>query len=229
MEPGDEITLTIVRPGEEESLQVTVTLGENPDVETQAYLGVYFMALPGLEDFPEGAQPFFRFRGEGFPEGMQPFFQFGMPHFEGEVPGEIMPFMHDFPAFPEGVEEPILVSSVTPDSPAEEAGVERGDLIIALDGEPVGNPESFVDRIRELEPGDEISLTILRTGEEEAIEIEVVLGENPDEDGQPYLGVTISGFMRFEGDPDSMEGPFHFEFNFPWDDMHLDPVPGDGA
>lgn len=234
-EPGDEITLTIVRAGEEESIQVIITLGENPDLQNQAYLGIYFMPLPGLEDFPEGAQPFFQFRGEGLPEGMQPFFHFESPDFEGqeiplpEIPDEIMPFMHDFPALPEGVEEAILVSSVTPDSPAEDVGIERGDLIISLDGEPVGDPGSFADRIQELEPGDEISLTILRSGEEQAIEIEAVLGENPDVEGQAYLGVTISGFMRFDGDPGSMQGPFHFEFDFPKGDEELDPVPGDEA
>lgn len=146
-----------------------------------------------------------------------------------QVPGEIMPFMHEFPVLPEGVEEAILVSSVTPDSPAEDAGIEPGDLITALDDEPVGDPESFAEQIRDLEPGDEISLTVLRSGEDEAIEIEVVLDENPDVDGQAYLGVTISGFMHFEGDPDSMEGPFHFEFDFPFGDQELDPVPGDEA
>jgi S1-C subfamily serine protease len=234
-EPGDEITLTIMRPGEEDSLQVTIILGKNPDVQSQAYLGVNFMPIPGLEDFPEGAQPFFRFRGERLPEGIQPHFHFGLPEFEGEgmpfhgLPEDFMPFMHDFPVLPEGIEGAVLIGSVTVDSPAEEAGLEQGDLITALNGEPVGEPESFADSIREYQPGDEITLTVYRSGEDEALQFEITLGENPDDEGQAYLGVSVSGFMRFEGDAPPMDGPFHFEFDFPRGDEGPDAVPGDEA
>jgi len=234
-EPGDELTLTIMRPGEEDSLQVTIILGKNPDVQSQAYLGVNFMPIPGLEDFPEGAQPFFRFRGERLPEGIQPHFHFGLPEFEGEgmpfhgLPEDFMPFMHDFPVLPEGIEGAVLIGSVTVDSPAEEAGLEQGDLITALNGEPVGEPESFADSIREYQPGDEITLTVYRSGEDEALQFEITLGENPDDEGQAYLGVSVSGFMRFEGDAPPMDGPFHFEFDFPRGDEGPDAVPGDEA
>lgn len=234
-EPGDDITLTIMRPGEEDSLQVTIILGKNPDVQSQAYLGVNFMPIPGLEDFPEGAQPFFRFRGERLPEGIQPHFHFGLPEFEGEgmpfhgLPENFMPFMHDFPVLPEDIEGAVLIGSVTVDSPAEEAGLEQGDLITALDGEPAGEPESFADRIREHQPGDEITLTVYRSGEDEALQFEITLGENPDDEGQAYLGVSVSGFMRFEGDAPPLDGPFHFEFDFPRGDEGPDAVPGDEA
>ena len=234
-EPGDEIILTIMRPGEEDSLTVTIILAENPDIQNQAYLGVNFMPLPGLEDFPEGAQPFFRFRGERLPEGIQPHFHFGLPEFEGEgmpfqgLPEDFMPFMHDFPVLPEDVEGAVLIGSVTVDSPAEEAGLEQGDLITALDGEPVGEPESFAESIREHQPGDEITLTVYRSGEDEALQFEITLGENPDAEGQAYLGVSISGFRYYEGDAPPMDGPFHFEFDFPRGGEEPDAVPGDEA
>jgi hypothetical protein len=224
-----------MRPGEEDSHQVTIILGKNPDVQSQAYLGVNFMPIPGLEDFPEGAQPFFRFRGERLPEGIQPHFHFGLPEFEGEgipfhgLPEDFMPFMHDFPVLPEGIEGAVLIGSVTVESPAEEAGLEQGDLITALNGEPVGEPESFADSIREYQPGDEITLTVYRSGEDEALQFEITLGENPDDEGQAYLGVSVSGFMRFEGDAPPMDGPFHFEFDFPRGDEGPDAVPGDEA
>lgn len=229
--PGDEITLTITRPGNEDPHQVTITLGENPDVDNQAYLGVNFMPVPRIEGFPEGAQPFFHFQEEDFPEGMHPFFDFEIPEFEGEgmpiprIPGDIMPFMHDFPALPEGIERAVVIGSVTADSPAEGAGLEQGDLITALDGKPVGDPESFAESISEYQPGDEITLAVYRSGEEEALQVIVILGENPDEDGKVYLGVTIAGFFLREGH----DNPFHFEFDFPWDDEDVDPDAGDEA
>lgn len=39
-EPGDEVTLTVFRPGEGETTEIAVTLTEHPDDEAQGYLGV---------------------------------------------------------------------------------------------------------------------------------------------------------------------------------------------
>lgn len=38
--PGDEVTLTVFKPGEGETAEITVTLTEHPDDEAQGYLGV---------------------------------------------------------------------------------------------------------------------------------------------------------------------------------------------
>ena len=109
-------------------------------------------------------------------------------------------------------------------------------MITAINGEEFSNPESFVQAVRSIDPGDEITLTVYRNGEEETLEIEVVLGEDPEVDGQPYLGVRIGGFFRFERKSPSLgpESPFHFEFHFPWQDGNqpdnrIQPVPGDEA
>ncbi len=59
-----------------------------------------------------------------------------------------------------------LVTVVESGSAAAEAGVEVGDLIIAIDDDAV---QSFVDlagAIRSLLPGDTVQLTVLRGGEE---------------------------------------------------------------
>jgi S1-C subfamily serine protease len=56
----------------------------------------------------------------------------------------------------------ILVHSIVPGGPAEQAGVRPGDLILALEGEYVRSPEELTFRIRALRPGDEADLTISR-------------------------------------------------------------------
>ena len=210
-QPGNELTLSLYEPGSDEPRQVTVTLGENPNNKDQAFLGVEYRHIPGLSGL------------EG--ESGQ-FFQFGAPKFDGEqiplpqLPKEIMPFMHEFPQLPEGVEQAVMINSVTMESPADDAGLEAGDVITAINGEEISDIESFVKSVRDSEPGDEITLTVYRDGEEESFEVEVVLVENPEQEGQAYLGVGIGGFFRFEhqGPPLDSENPFHFEFHFPWQD-----------
>lgn len=67
----------------------------------------------------------------------------------------------------------VLVIDVEDGSPADEAGIKRRDLIVEVDGGPIGG--SFASTLQSYKPGDEIKLTIIRDDEE--IEIEVTLGE----------------------------------------------------
>ena len=55
--------------------------------------------------------------------------------------------------------------AVTAGGPADEAGVEPGDLVVAVDGDRVESPEEFVVLIRSRLPGDQVELTIVRDGE----------------------------------------------------------------
>lgn len=64
---------------------------------------------------------------------------------------------------------------VTPGGPAEAAGIEPGDVIVAVDGAPVSQPTELIVRVRSHVPGDVLVLTI-RTADGEH-DVEVVLGE----------------------------------------------------
>ena len=158
-------------------------------------------------------------------EGEQ-FFHFEIPPFEGKpfqlpnLPPEIMPFGHEFPPLPEGLESAIVISSVTPESPADDAGLQARDVVTEVNGESIAGIESFIDTVRSFKPGDEITLTVYRDGESETIEVELTLGEDPEEAGQAYLGVSIGGFFRYEyrGPGNNPDTPFHFDFRFPWQD-----------
>ena len=147
-----------------------------------------------------------------------------------------MPFFHEFPPLPDGLKGGVVIRTVTEDSPAAEAGLEAGDVVTAINGELISDPESFVETVRRFDPGYEIILTVYRNGEDKALEILVILGENPEVDGQAYLGVEIGGFFRFEGKGPSLDpqNPFHFEFQFPWQDgnwpdSHKEQGPGEEA
>jgi hypothetical protein len=131
-------------------------------------------------------------------------------------------------ATPEALRK-VTVLSVDPDSPAEDAGLRRGDVIHAVDGSAVRTPQDVVSAVASAEPGDELTMTIRRLNEEsqggDELEIPVTLAEHPEERERPYLGVRL-GFLgirlrRFGGhldperwreeyaQPDRWELPFH--------------------
>ena len=94
----------------------------------------------------------------------------------------------DLPADQEGV----LVEQVQQGSPADEAGLRGsykpvtingqqmlggGDVITALDGQPVSGMEDLQALLRQAEPGQKATLTGLREGTE--VRVNVTLGEQP--------------------------------------------------
>jgi putative serine protease PepD len=56
------------------------------------------------------------------------------------------------------------VVEVTPDSPAGDAGIQQGDVIVAIDGDAVNGSASLTAFVREKEAGDESVLTVVRDG-----------------------------------------------------------------
>ncbi|UGY93486.1 S1C family serine protease [Streptomyces gobiensis] len=76
---------------------------------------------------------------------------------------------------PDGVDGPAVV----PGGPGDKAGIEEGDIITAVDGVRVRGGEELIVRIRSHRPGDQLELTVERSGEEQSIE--VTLGTASDE------------------------------------------------
>lgn len=75
-------------------------------------------------------------------------------------------------------------------SPAEEAGLERGDIVIAIGGEVVRGPAALTKKIRDREPGTRIGLRVIREGEK--IDLDVELGERP--------GFRTGGWLLKDGE-----------------------------
>lgn len=113
------------------------------------------------------------------------------PHLEPELPrlprGQ-MPDLDRFDDLPLGA----LITSVAESSPAEKAGLEVGNMIIAIDGVPLAAEDDLVDLIAEYEPGDRIELALAQPGDELGSTLEVILGRHPDRGGETaYLGITF--------------------------------------
>ena len=75
------------------------------------------------------------------------------------------------------VPEGAAVTSVVASSPAAEAGVRSGDVIVAFDGKDVASSSELRVLVDAKSPGDAVTLTVLRSGNE--VEIELELGARP--------------------------------------------------
>ena len=72
----------------------------------------------------------------------------------------------------------VLVSSVLADQPADKAGVRSRDIILSVNETAVDRPNEVLRIIRGTEAGDEVKLTIFRSGE--TFVLPVRLGNKPD-------------------------------------------------
>jgi serine protease Do len=70
-----------------------------------------------------------------------------------------------------------VVQDFTDESPAARAGVEKGDVIVAVDGEPVERVNALQRRIRGYKPGQTVTLELIRYGQKR--QAKVPLGEAP--------------------------------------------------
>jgi serine protease Do len=76
------------------------------------------------------------------------------------------------------VDSGAIVSDVEFGYAAAEAGVRRGDIIVALGDTPIENTGDLLGALRDYQPGDTAQLTVIRDGEEQVLD--VTLDERPE-------------------------------------------------
>jgi serine protease Do len=88
-----------------------------------------------------------------------------------------------------------LVGQVESETPAEKAGIEAGDIIVSLDGQPLENSSQLRNRIAALKPNTKVSLGVLRG--DKRMDINVTLGELKADDGKPAGAGNIAQRLGF--------------------------------
>ncbi|CAN5791678.1 Do family serine endopeptidase [soil metagenome] len=78
--------------------------------------------------------------------------------------------------------EGALVGHVEPEGPAEQGGLQHGDIVVGLNGDAIAEPRDLTFAVAELQPGDEAVLRVLRAGEEQDIAVTVGTREVPQPD-----------------------------------------------
>ena len=95
------------------------------------------------------------------------------------------------------------ISSVLPDSPAQQAGLQAADVVLAVAGQPVYTPEDLVEAIR-TRPGQPLPITVERDGKVLSLTVtpRAVTEKSPTTGQETTLGKIDAGIatksVRFE-------------------------------
>ncbi len=72
-----------------------------------------------------------------------------------------------------GADHGVLIETITPDSPAERAGLKREDVILSVDGQEIRDGDQLVDKISDTTVGSDIEVEYLRDGKKKKTKISV--------------------------------------------------------
>jgi S1-C subfamily serine protease len=132
-----------------------------------------------------------------------------VPTVDAPLPGW---FPWNFPTDPGGlVEQGALIEQVQPNSPAAQADLAPRDLITALDGQAIPSPQALIDAIAARQPGNTVTLAVIKAGQNSPVEIPITLGVSPSQPNQAYLGVLTGGYFRYRFQDG---GPIYIPENF---------------
>ena len=108
--------------------------------------------------------------------------------------------------------EGALVAQPQDNGPAKKAGVESGDVITAVNGEPVKDARDLAKKIGAKMPNDTVQLTVIRNGSEKAFKLtlgelpnqqqaraEATPGDDDNADAGGRLGLTLAPASRVAG------------------------------
>ena len=103
-----------------------------------------------------------------------------------------------------------LVAEAQPDTPAAKAGVQSGDVITAVNGNPIKDSRTLAREISAMAPGSSAKLDILRNGETRTVNVTLAAmpdnaerharaGDNDTMPGTPRLGLSVAPASEVAG------------------------------
>ncbi|MDH4194850.1 MAG: DegQ family serine endoprotease [Nitrospirota bacterium] len=92
-----------------------------------------------------------------------------------------------------------LVTNVVPGSPADEAGMKRGDVIVEYQGKPVLDPRNLQHQVIRTTVGSEVKMVVIRDGRKHTLKTRIRQQDNPTRVAQassveqegPLAGVAV--------------------------------------
>ena len=86
-------------------------------------------------------------------------------------------------SFKLGTLEGAIINGVLTGGPADKAGVKPGDVLLAIDGKPVTDPQSVLNLVTGIAPGSAAKMKLKRKGQD--MEIAVTVGRRPKQQARP--------------------------------------------
>jgi serine protease DegQ len=80
-------------------------------------------------------------------------------------------------ALPPGEGRGVLVANVMPTGPAAQAGIRKGDVLVAVGGKPVNDTTGLLNMVAGLKPGSDVPLSVLR--QRKRFEMKLTVGRRP--------------------------------------------------
>jgi serine protease Do len=93
----------------------------------------------------------------------------------GILPQDVTPALAK--AFHSSETNGALVGSITPDSPAAHSSLKQGDIIVAVNGQPIADASQLRTKIGMMDPNQTVTLKVLRNGSTQ--DVPITLGEYP--------------------------------------------------
>ena len=95
-----------------------------------------------------------------------------------------------------------LVAGVSPDSPAQKAGLQPGDVLRSVDGKAVDNPHKLALMVADIKPGDTAQIGLVRDGQDKTLDVQVGAmkdqlqasnaNDNSEQGQQGRIGVALA-------------------------------------
>jgi len=161
--PGDSVDIVLYRGGDKK--QIKVVLGE--------YTGEVSVDVEDFNDYVEEIGDFAGRLGKSFGTWWQGSFGSGgrlgieLTNLDGDLAGY----------FDVEGGEGVLVLKVIENSPAEEAGVKAGDVIVAFNGEAVSEVNDVIEGLADLDEKT-VEIEIVRKGKKQTLNVEIDEGEH---------------------------------------------------
>jgi serine protease Do len=110
--------------------------------------------------------------------------------------------------------EGALVDQPEPDSPAAKAGIKTGDVITAVNGQPIKDARTLAQRIATAAPGSKAQLMVLRNGQTQTLDLTLATmptqqqetnaqspqSQQPQQsESEPHLGLSLAPAGDVEG------------------------------
>jgi C-terminal processing protease CtpA/Prc len=102
------------------------------------------------------------------------------------------------------VKKGVVITRVVEGSPADEAGLEDGDIVILFDRKEVGSPDELKELVGNARVGDTVGVKVVRSGEPRSFK--VTIGEWPDDES---VAVIAPEAFHWMGDGKNL-----FQMNF---------------